>query len=81
MPRHSRKSDKDEHEHHRERPRNVKVTKKYYHRGEWGGAYFLGFLGALVYYIQGATTGGQIILGILKAIVWPAMVVYHVLGI
>lgn len=41
-----------------------------------GCGYFLGFIGALVYYMQNATGFWNVILGILKAIVWPAMLVY-----
>jgi len=40
----------------------------------------LGFLGALVYYIHNANNFGQGVLGVLKALVWPAMLVYHLLG-
>ena len=80
MPKHSRKADDEDYE-EKSRPRNVKVIKKYYGHGSWGGAYFLGFLGALVYYIQNAVTGGEVIFGILKALFWPAFVVYHLLGI
>lgn len=43
-----------------------------------GGAYGLGFIGAAVYYIQAADSFGTGLLGILKAIVWPAFMVYHV---
>lgn len=38
--------------------------------------YGLGFIGALVYYLQHATTLWMGLLGILKAMVWPAMIVY-----
>ncbi len=41
--------------------------------------YGLGFVGALIYYIQHAATFGLGLLGILKAMVWPAMVVYKLL--
>ena len=47
-----------------------------------GGAeavYGLGFIGALVYFIQHASTFGQGLLGLLKALVWPALVVYKLL--
>ncbi len=44
-----------------------------------GGGYFLAFIGALVYYIQHATSFGEGILGVLKAIIWPALLVYHLL--
>lgn len=46
-----------------------------------GGAYFLGFLGALVFYIQQASTFGEGLLGILKALVWPAFLVYGLLDL
>ena len=46
-----------------------------------GGVYGLAFVGALVYFIQHATTLWMGVLGILKAIVWPAMIIYKVLGL
>jgi len=45
-----------------------------------GGLYGLGFVGALVFYIQAATSFGSGALGVLKAIVWPAILVYKLLG-
>jgi hypothetical protein len=42
--------------------------------------YGMGLIGALVYFIQNAHTFGQGLLGIVKAIVWPALVVYKLLG-
>lgn len=44
-----------------------------------GGIYFFGFIGAVVYYIQNATSFWMGVLGILKAIVWPAFLVYELL--
>lgn len=44
-----------------------------------GGVYGLGFIGSLVYYIQYATSFGDGVLGFLKAIVWPAFLVYDLL--
>lgn len=41
--------------------------------------YFLGFIGALVYYIQHAGTFWEGLLGIVKALFWPAFLVYKVL--
>ncbi len=41
--------------------------------------YGLGLIGALVYYLQHATTLLAGILGFFKAIVWPAMLVYKLL--
>lgn len=42
--------------------------------------YGLGLMGALIYYLQHATTFSQGAIGILKAILWPAFLVYKLLG-
>lgn len=55
--------------------KNLTIVKKY--GGPSGGAYGLGFLGALVYYMQSATTFGEGVIGFLKALIWPAILVYH----
>ncbi|MBN1779327.1 MAG: hypothetical protein JW816_03865 [Candidatus Buchananbacteria bacterium] len=47
--------------------------------GAGGAVYGLGLVGAVVYYIQHAETFWLGVLGILKAIVWPAMIIYHLL--
>ncbi len=44
-----------------------------------GGIYFFAFLGALVYYLQHAHNFTEGVLGILKSIVWPGMIIYKVL--
>jgi hypothetical protein len=45
--------------------------------GQCGNAvYGLGFVGAAIYYVSTATTFWMGVLGILKAIVWPAFFVY-----
>ncbi|MBW3015958.1 hypothetical protein KY330_06050 [Candidatus Woesearchaeota archaeon] len=44
-----------------------------------GGIYGLGFIGALVYYISTATGFWNGVLGVLKAMVWPAFLVFEVL--
>ncbi|MFC1690638.1 hypothetical protein ACFL0W_00530 [Nanoarchaeota archaeon] len=44
-----------------------------------GGIYCLGFIGALVYYISTATSFGNGLLGVLKALLWPAFLVYEAL--
>ena len=41
--------------------------------------YGLGLIGALVYYIQHADGFWSVIVGILKALVWPAFVIYYLL--
>ena len=40
------------------------------------GLYGLGFVGAAVYYISTATSFWMGVVGFLKAIVWPAFLVY-----
>lgn len=45
-----------------------------------GSGWFLGFIGALVYYLHvHSGTFWLVLLAILKAAVWPAILVYHVL--
>jgi len=46
------------------------------------GVYGLGVVGALVYYYQHLVGFSlvAIVMGILKSLVWPAMVVYKLLG-
>jgi len=43
------------------------------------GTYGLGLIGALIYYIQHATSFGDGVIGFLKALIWPAMLVYNLL--
>jgi hypothetical protein len=46
-----------------------------------GAVYGLGVIGAMVYFVQGSAGFGGALLGILKGLVWPALVVYRVLGL
>lgn len=46
--------------------------------GSSGAVYGLGLLGAAVYYIQHSTTFWMGAIGVLKAIVWPAFLIYKV---
>ena len=65
------------HAHDRHRYDRIQVLRK-----EWGrgGIWFLGFIGALVYYIHyHSGTFWLVVLAFLKSLVWPAFVVYHVL--
>ncbi len=48
--------------------------------GVSNAVYGLGFIGALVYYIQHAATFWAGVLGLLKALIWPAMLVYNLLA-
>jgi hypothetical protein len=45
-----------------------------------GGAYFLGFIGAAVYYIGSVDGFWNIVLGFLKACIWPALLVHKLLA-
>jgi hypothetical protein len=49
------------------------------HAGGGNAVYGLGLIGALVYYIQAADGFWAGVLGILKALVWPAFVIYDLL--
>ena len=53
-----------------------------YHGGcnSCGGAiYGLGFIGSVIYYISTAGSFGAGFVGVLKAIVWPAFLVFELL--
>ena len=52
--------------------------KRYYAHGG-NAVYSLGMIGTAVYYITTAATFGAGVLGVLKAIVWPAFLVYYAL--
>ena len=43
------------------------------------GVYGMGFIGALIYFIQHATSFWMGALGVVKAIFWPAWLVYKML--
>ena len=47
--------------------------------GASSGVYGLAFIGAVIYYVQHATTFWDGVLGILKALVWPAVLIYRFL--
>ena len=44
-----------------------------------GAVYGMGFVGAAVYFIQNADSFGMGVYGVLKAIVWPALLIYKAL--
>ena len=58
-----------------------KDKKKKGGSSEGGGSmlYFVGFVGALVYYWQAAGGFWDVIAGFFKALVWPGIVVYKLL--
>ncbi len=47
--------------------------------GTSGAIYGLAFIGAVIYFIQHATTFWEGVLGFLKALVWPALLIYKAL--
>jgi len=47
------------------------------HQGGASAVYGLGFIGAAVYFIGHAATFWMGVLGFLKALVWPAFLVYY----
>jgi hypothetical protein len=49
------------------------------HGGSSGAVYGIGLIGACVYYISRATTPQEKAVGFLKALVWPAFLVYEAL--
>ena len=62
-----------------EKPKQKKWKEKMGSKhGAFGGIYGLALIGAAVYYIQQADGFWMGVLGILKAIVWPAMLIYKV---
>ena len=50
-----------------------------HHNGASGAVYGLGLIGAWVYFIGHATTFLLGVLGFLKGLVWPALLVYEAL--
>lgn len=56
-----------------------KKSKVVYRSTSSDAVYGLGFIGALVFYLSHATSFWIGVLGILKSIVWPAMLVYEML--
>ena len=59
-----------------ERKRRWKTTRS---GGTGDFVYFLAFLGAVVYFIEHATSFWNGVIGFLKAIIWPAILVYKAL--
>lgn len=47
--------------------------------GTAGALYFVGFVGAFIYWMQAAAGFGAVVTGFLKALVWPAYIVYKLL--
>lgn len=56
-------------------------AKEVVDNGPFGFIFFIAYIGAAAYFIQQANGFWEVILALLKAIVWPGFVLYHVLGI
>ncbi len=52
------------------------MTRRESYSNGGGAVYGLGFIGALVYFIQSADSFWAGALGVLEAVVWPAILVY-----
>lgn len=55
--------------------------KKVVYQSSSGMVYCLGFIGAAIYYIQNATGFWNGVYGVLKALVWPAILVFKALEV
>lgn len=53
------------------------MRKENYRGASSGAVYGLGLIGALIYFILHATSFWMGVIGILKAIVWPAILAYE----
>jgi hypothetical protein len=56
------------------------MSKEIHNSGPAGAVYGLGLIGAAVFYISQAASFWAGVLGFLKALVWPAFLVYEALG-
>ena len=62
--------------------KSVKIINKNRYGGGGGGAvYFFGFVGALIFYLQRSTTLQEGLIGFLKALAWPAFLIYKLLEV
>ena len=59
--------------------KNEKTVKVMNDHGPLGFVFFVAFIGAAVYFVQQSEGFWGFILAILKAVVWPAFVTFHVL--
>lgn len=64
-----------------ENSKEYKCNVNHSHTGIAGGGYGLAFIGAAVYFVQQADGFWTGVLGILKAMVWPAILIYKVFSL
>lgn len=62
-----------------ENKNDCRKTEVVHHHGTSNAIYGLGFVGACVYFIGQATTFWLGVLGFLKALVWPALLIFELL--
>ncbi|HLC39097.1 MAG TPA: hypothetical protein VJJ80_03200 [Patescibacteria group bacterium] len=55
-----------------------KNQKWHHHQGMLGGGYFLGMIGAAVYFVQQTSGFWPGVSGVLKALVWPAFLIHRI---
>lgn len=48
-------------------------------KGLFGGFYGMGFVGAVIYFVQHSTTFWEGVFGVIKALFWPAVLMYKLL--
>jgi hypothetical protein len=53
------------------------MSKDYHGNASSGAVYGLGFVGAAIYFISHATSFWMGVIGFLKAIIWPVLLVYQ----
>lgn len=58
------------HHHHKEKGQGGNIA---------GGIYGMAFIGALIYFISHAATFWIGVFGVIKALLWPAFLIYYVL--
>lgn len=58
--------------------KEVKIINKY-GGGHSGAIYGIGVIGALIYFLQRSTTFTDGLIGVIKALGWPALLVYKAL--
>ena len=57
------------------------MREKVIHHGPNNAVYGIGLIGAAIYYISHATSFWMGVVGFLKALVWPAFLVYEALKV
>lgn len=58
-----------------------KSMKKINRSSNGDTVYAMGLVGAAIFYVNQASGLGEVVVALLKALVWPAYFVYHVLGL